>query len=250
MVTLALGAGAAGDVFAWSLLAIVLAYVKGSWSYALYAIGGGLVFGFVILKYASRLFSKLAVSVERDGKMSQAVFVSTMILLFAGAYITDAIGIYAVFGAFIIGAAMPRGLFVKEIRDKTESFTVGILLPFFFVYAGLSTKLGLIDSPAMWLIAGLVILAAIGGKAIACTVAARMAGESWKEAWAIGILMNSRGLMELIILNIGLQQGIVQQRMYTIMVLMAIVTTLMASPIFQWIYNKHLGYLHGTPEAA
>ena len=248
MGTLALGAGAAGDVFAWALLAVVLAVVKGTWTYAIYAIGGGALFGFLILKFARRVFGKLADSVERTGQMSQTLFVSTMLLLFAGAYITDAIGIYAVFGAFVMGASMPKGKFSLALREKLESVTVGVLLPFFFVYSGLSTKLGLIDSSALWIITIFVILAAVIGKAVACALAAKATGENWREAWAIGTLMNARGLMELIIINIGLQQGVITERLYTIMVIMAIVTTLMASPIFQWIYKKYLGYL--TPDQA
>jgi len=243
MGTLALGAGAAGDAFAWGLLAVVLAFVKGTWTYAAYGIGGGIFFGFAMFKYGSRLFARLAVTVERDGKMSQTLFVSTMLLLFAGAYFTDAIGIYAVFGAFIMGAAMPRGLFAKELRAKLESVTVGVLLPFFFVYSGLSTKLGLLDSGKMIFMAVLVCVAAVAGKGIACALAAKSSGEGWRESWAIGVLMNARGLMELIIINIGLQQGVITQRMYTIMVVMAIVTTLMASPIFQYIYKRYLGHL-------
>lgn len=241
MGTLALGAGATDDAAAWSLLAVVLAFSKGNSNYALFSIGGGALFGFVMIKYASRIFAKLAQKIGPDGEMPQAVFVSSMILLFAGAYFTDAIGIYAVFGAFIIGAAMPRGRFVKEMQRKLESVTVGILLPFFFVYSGLNTKIALIDSPAMWALAIAVTLAAIVGKGLGCTLAARACGEGWKESWAIGTLMNARGLMELIILNIGLQQGVITQRLYTIMVIMAIVTTLMASPIFEWLYKKYLG---------
>lgn len=242
--TLALGAGATDDVVAWSLLAVVLAFSKGSWTYAGYAIGGGLLFGLIVIKYLSPVFTKLADGVAKDGKMSQTVFVSTMILLFCGAYITDAIGIYAVFGAFIIGAAMPRGKFAEELRYKLESITVGLLLPFFFIYSGLNTKLGLIDSSSMALMTALVCVCAIVGKGVACALAAKATGENWRESWAIGTLMNARGLMELIILNIGLQQHVITQRLYTIMVVMAIVTTLMASPIFQWIYKKYLGYLH------
>ncbi|MHB8636856.1 MAG: cation:proton antiporter [Fimbriimonadaceae bacterium] len=243
MGTLALGAGAAGDVFAWGILAVVLAFANGAWTYAAYAIGGGLLFGFLMLKYAARLFARLGATVEREGKMSSSVFASAIILLFVGALITDAIGIYAVFGAFIVGVTMPRGLFVEELRRKLESVTVGVLLPFFFVYSGLSTKVGLIDSPRLWLVAIVVVLAASLGKGVACAVAARASGEGWRESWAIGVLMNARGLMELIIVNIGLQQGVITPRLYTILVIMAIVTTLLASPIFKWIHGKYLGHL-------
>ena len=239
MGTLALGAGATDDAAAWSMLAIVLAFSKGNANYALFAIVGGIFFGFLIFKIARPAFSKLARTVDETGSMSQTLFVTVMILLFAGAFVTDAIGIYAVFGAFMIGAAMPRGAFVQEIRKRVESLTVGVFLPFFFIYSGLNTQLGLIDTPALWIVAGLALLAAVAGKGLACALAARACGEQWREAWAIGTLMNARGLMELIILNIGLQQGVITQRLYTILVLMAIVTTLMASPIFRWLYSKH-----------
>ncbi len=239
MGTLALGAGASGDAAAWCMLAIVLAFAKNSISFAVFAIGGGALFGVLMLVVARPLMAPLGGRVEREGKMSEAVFVSVLLLLFGAAYVTDALGIYAVFGAFIMGSAMPKGLLAKEMRRKTESLTVGLLLPFFFVFSGLNTSIRLIDSPALWGVTIAVIVAAIVGKGLGCALAAKAAGEKWREAWAIGVLMNARGLMELIILNIGLQQKIITERMYTIMVLMAIVTTLMCSPLFKWIYSKH-----------
>lgn len=238
MGTLALGAGATDDAAAWCMLAVVLASSKNNWNYAWFAIGGGILFGVLVMTLGRAYFARLGEWVVRDGKLSQAAFVTTMLFLFAGAYITDAIGIYAVFGAFIIGAAMPRGQFAIEIRAKLESLTVGVMLPFFFIYSGLNTKLDLLNTPELWLIAGLACAAAIIGKGVACALAAKMSGEPWRESWAIGTLMNARGLMELIILNIGLQQKVITPTLYTMMVLMAILTTLMASPIFLWIYGK------------
>ncbi|CAN5385165.1 cation:proton antiporter [soil metagenome] len=243
MGTLALGAGAVDDAVAWSILAVVLAASKGSMTYAVYAIGGGALFAFLVLKFAGPIFARLSKTIEETGEMPQSIFVTTLLFVFLGAFITDAIGVYAFFGAFLIGIAMPRGRFVDEIRKKTESLTVGLLLPFFFVYSGLNTSLGLIDSAAMAGLTLVVIIAAIAGKGIACALAARASGEGWSESVAIGTLMNARGLMELIILNIGIQQGVITQRFYTIMVVMAIVTTLMASPIFRWIFNRHLVHL-------
>lgn len=236
--TLSLGAGATDDAAAWSLLAVVLAFAKGDGKYALFAIGGGALFGVLIFLVAKPLMAKLGEAVEREGRMSPAIFTWVLLFLLFGAYVTDAIGIYAVFGAFLIGAGMPRGRFAEILREKIEYVTVGLLLPFFFVYSGLNTQLGLVDSPALWGIAGLVLLAATLGKGVACTLAARAAGEPWREATAIGVLMNSRGLMELIILNIGLQQKVITPTLFTIMVLMAIVTTLMASPLFEWVYGR------------
>lgn len=116
--------------------------------------------------------------------------------------------------------------------------TTNLLLPLFFVYSGLNTKIGLIDTPALWGIALVILLAACLGKGVACWAAARLNGEPRRESLAIGALMNSRGLMELIILNIGYQRGIISQTLFTIMVLMAIVTTLMATPIFELVYGR------------
>ena len=159
-------------------------------------------------------------------------------LAMLGAWFTDYIRIYAVFGAFIMGIAMPRGMFAKEIERLVGPMTTTFLLPLFFVYSGLNTKIGLVNTPALWLLVGAVIFAATMGKGFACWAAARLNGESNSDALAIGTLMNARGLMELIILNIGLERGIITPTLFTIMVLMAIVTTLMATPIFEREYRR------------
>jgi len=248
--TLALGAGATDDAVAWSLLAVVLATAKHDLMIAAWAIGGGFAFVILMLTLGKRLLVKLGDIVEREGRMSLDMLISTMLLLFAGAYYTDAVGIYAVFGAFVMGAAMPRGLFVKEIRANVEKVTVGLFLPFFFVYSGLNTRIGSLNSPALWAIAGLILVAAIAGKFGGCYLAARLSGEDNREALAIGTLMNSRGLMELIILNIGLQQKVITTQLFTIMVLMAITTTVMAAPLFEWIYGKRVAQLQAGAVAA
>ena len=236
--TLSLAAGASNDAFAWGLLALVLATSKGDPKYALYAIGGGITFGIVMFTLGKRAFSYLAPIVERDGKISQDMLVSLLILLFAGAWLTDAIGIYAVFGAFLIGTAMPKGRFGELVREQLEKVTVGLFLPFFFVYSGLNTKVDSIHGAATWLLGGVIVIAAIAGKFGGCYFAARLTGEPRREALAIGTLMNARGLMELIILNIGLQQKVITVQLFTVMILMAIITTVMAAPIFRKIYGK------------
>ncbi|NJL27973.1 MAG: hypothetical protein HC897_08765 [Thermoanaerobaculia bacterium] len=152
-----------------------------------------------------------------------------------GAFITDAIGIYSVFGAFIVGAAMPKGAFAKAVAERTEPLTVSLLLPMFFVFSGLNTRIGLVNTVELWLLTAGVVAVAILGKGVACTLAARYSGESWRDSMTIGTLMNARGLMELILLNIGLEHGVITPTLFTIMVLMAVVTTLMASPLYNWI---------------
>ena len=236
MGVLSLAAGSFDDATAWCLLAVVLASFKHDARYALFAIVGGAVFAFATLTLGKSAFARFGRPVESSGEMNQPLFAGTMLALFAGAYITDALGIYAVFGAFVIGAAMPRGRFVEALRMRLESVTVGVFLPFFFVYSGLNTHVGLLDSAALWGICALVCAAAILGKFGGCTLAARFAGEPWRAACGIGVLMNARGLMELIILNIGLQKGVITPTLFTIMTIMAIVTTLMASPLFSWLY--------------
>jgi Kef-type K+ transport system membrane component KefB len=153
------------------------------------------------------------------------------------AWCTDKLGIYAVFGAFILGAAMPRGALQRNLESRIGPLTTAFLLPMFFVYSGLNTSISLIASPAMLGIAALLLMAAIAGKGIACGVAARLAGESRRDAFAIGALMNARGLMELILLNIGYERGMITQSLFTVLVIMAVVTTVMAVPLFNRVYR-------------
>jgi Kef-type K+ transport system membrane component KefB len=133
---------------------------------------------------------------------------------------------------------MPRGRFADELIRLMLPLTNNLLLPLFFVYSGLNTKIGLIDTPALWGIALLILLAACIGKGVACWAAARLNGQGPRESLAVGALMNARGLMELIILNIGYERGIITQTLFSIMVLMAIATTLMATPIFELVYGR------------
>ena len=235
--TLALASGSIDDAAAWCILAIVLASFSGDPSLAAVAIGGGVGYALFTLIIARRLLAPLGRIVERDRIMSPNMLAFVLVCVMAASWFTDTIHIYAVFGAFIMGIAMPRGKFAKELERALGPVTVAFLLPVFFVYSGLNTKIGLVDSPGMWLLALVVLIAATLGKGVACFAAARMSGEPTRDALAIGTLMNSRGLMELIILNIGLERGVIQPTLFTIMVLMAIVTTLMATPIFEWVYR-------------
>ena len=240
--TLALAAGSLDDAAAWCLLAVVLAAFRNEPSIAVLAIGGGgafLVFCLVVLR---RLLGPLGARVEKDG-MSPELFSGVLMVLLFGAFVTDSLGIYAVFGAFLTGAAMPKGRFAEELQRRMHPLTVSFLLPLFFVYSGLNTKIGLVSTPALLGLALVVLAAAIFGKGVACWGAARLAGASPNDALGVGTLMNARGLMELIILNIGLERGIIQPTLFTIMVLMAVVTTLMATPIFERIYGAKEGRL-------
>jgi Kef-type K+ transport system membrane component KefB len=235
MGTVALGAGAIDDAAAWGLLAVVLASFDGDASHAIANIGGGLAYGAVTLWVVRPLLSRWARGIDRRGALSDGEFVVCLILLVLGAWFTDAIGLHAVFGAFVMGIAMPRGLVAEALIARIQPLTVALLLPLFFTYSGLNTQIGLLDSGHLWGMAGLVFLAAVGGKGVACWMAARATGISNRDALGIGTLMNARGLMELIIINIGLERGIISPALFATLVLMAVVTTLMASPIFEWL---------------
>jgi Kef-type K+ transport system membrane component KefB len=170
--------------------------------------------------------------------MSPGILAVSILLFCASAFLMDAIGIHAIFGGFLMGACMPRGLFVEELKRKAEPLAVVLLLPMFFTYSGLNTRMDMVNSPELLLIALGILAASILAKFGACWAAARLAGEDNRTALGIGALMNSRGLMELIIINIGLQKGIIGPTLFSIMVLMAIVTTVMATPLFEAVYGR------------
>ena len=161
-----------------------------------------------------------------------------MATFFLCAWAMDAIGIHAVFGGFILGVCLPRGALTERLRERLQGVVVVVLLPLFFTYSGLKTQLSVLLDPAILVPAIVILLASLGGKAIACWAAAWLSGESPRDAKAIGALMNARCLMELIIINIGLQRGVIGPALFSMLVLMAIFTTLMASPLFEWVYGR------------
>lgn len=250
MGTLALAAGSSDDAAAWCLLALVLSYLEGSWVIATLAIGGGALYVLGMLLLGRPLLRALDRGVDGGGRIAPGTLVAALLVLMLGAFVTDGVGIYAVFGAFIAGIAMPRDRFADAAIGHLEPLTTTFLLPVFFVYSGLNTQIGLLASPAVWRVAVILVALAIVGKGVACLLAARVSGEAWRESVAIGVLMNARGLMELIILNIGLQRGVITPTLFTIMVLMAVVTTLMASPLFELVYGRRAAVVARQEQAA
>ena len=236
--TLALSAGAIDDAAAWCVLAIVIASFGAGPAVAVKAIAGGVAYAAFVLTIGSRLLTRLGRLVEQQGKMSNSMLGVVLMALMLGVWTTDAIGIHAVFGGFLLGAAMPRGLFARELQQKLEPFAVVFLLPMFFTFSGLNTRLDTVSSPNLVLVTVVLLAASILGKGAACWAAARLSGEDNRTALAVGTLMNARGLMELIIVNIGLQKGVIQPPLFSMLVLVAIITTLMASPVFEWVYGR------------
>ncbi|HVZ29559.1 MAG TPA: cation:proton antiporter [Asticcacaulis sp.] len=251
--TLSLTAGAFDDAVSWCVLAIVLATFGAGPGVAVVAIAGGLAFALFAVFVGRPLLAPLGRMVEEKGEMTYTVMAITMICFFVAAFVMDAVGIHAIFGGFILGTAMPRGKFVEELKKKIEPFAVVVLLPMFFTYSGLNTRMDMVNTPLLLLIAGGVLVASILAKFGACYLAARLTGEDNRTALGIGALMNSRGLMELIIINIGLQKGIIGPTLFSMLVLMAIVTTVMASPVFEWVYGRkarETGELGAVPDKA
>jgi Kef-type K+ transport system membrane component KefB len=250
--TLSLTAGAFDDACSWCVLALVLATFGGGPGVAVLAIGGGVLYAAFIFIFGRRLLAPLGAAVERKGEMSATVLAITLMLFCMSAFLMDAIGIHAIFGGFILGVVMPRGLFVEELKKKIEPLTVVLLLPFFFTYSGLNTRMDMVNSAQLLLIALGILIVSIAAKFGACYLAARIAGEDNRTSLGIGALMNSRGLMELIIINIGLQKGIIGPTLFSMLVLMAIVTTMMAGPLFELVYGRkarasgELGHLDGA----
>ena len=249
MGTVALGAGAIDDATAWCLLAVVLASFDDNWRHAWFNIGGGVAYVAVVLAAIRPLLLRVQGLIVKEGALTEAGLVIALAFMALGAWFTDLIGLHAVFGAFVMGAAMPRGIMTRDLIGRIQPLTVALLLPLFFTYSGLNTKIGLLNTGFLWLMCSAVLVAAVLGKGVACWLAARATGISNREALGIGTLMNARGLMELIIINIGLQRGIISEGLFATLVIMAVVTTLMASPIFERLVGTGTYQPAPEPEA-
>lgn len=218
---------AVDDVTAWCVLAVVVAVVESSgFADALTTIALSLLFLVAIVKVLTPIL----------GRLGTVPLWLTICLALAAAWITEEIGIHAIFGAFLAGTAMPRTTRVqREVHQRLEPAVVTFLLPVFFVVVGLATRIDLLDGVYLWAVTLLVIATAIAGKWGGSMIAARAMGETWRDAAAIGILMNTRGLTELVILTVGLELGVIDTTLFTMGVLMALVTTLMATPMLSLV---------------
>jgi len=243
IATQALSAAAIGDAVAWCVVAVVLASLGAGAGIAWLAIVGGMVLAALLILLGPRLFAPLGRLAEREHEAGQAlspgVLAAALMLCTLSAWVSEVIGLHAVFGAFLIGAAMPRGVFAQRLRQLLEPFTLVFLLPVFFTYSGLNTRLTMVDTPELLWIAAAILGASIFAKFVACWAAALIAGQGNRRALGLGALMNARGLTELIIVNIGLSAGIIGPALFSMLVLMAIVTTLMASPLFELVYGRN-----------
>jgi Kef-type K+ transport system membrane component KefB len=242
---IAITAAAIDDVTGWCLLAFVIAIVKAhAIESSVYTILEVLVFLAVMLFVVRPLLKKL--SKQNNTALKQSTVAIVFIVLLLSSWCAEVIGIHALFGAFMAGVIMPpQWDFRNEITGKVEDVALVLLLPLFFVFTGLRTQINLLNDSHLWLICVVIVLTAIVGKFVGSTVAAKMSGESMHDSLAIGILMNTRGLMELVVLNIGYELGILSVEIFTMMVIMALVTTFMTSPmlnIIDRIYKGKIGH--------
>ena len=236
--SLSLSAGAIDDAGAWTVLAIVLATFGGGSAVAMKAIFGAVGFAVLVLGFGPKLLKPLGDRAEREGGVNQSLLGLVLMLFLLSAFAMDWAGMHAVFGGFLLGVAMPRGMLAREVRAKLEPFTVVLLLPMFFTFSGLNTQLSIMADPSLLVVTLAILAVSILAKGGACWAAARLTGQDNATAMGIGALMNARGLMELIIINIGLQKGIIGVELFSMLVLMAVVTTLMTSPLFELVYGR------------
>ena len=249
MGTVALGAGAINDAAAWCLLAVVLASMENNWSHALVNISSGIAYVVFTVLVVRPLMARAKDWLIRNGTLTDAGLVVCLALMALGGWFTDLVGLHSVFGAFVMGAAMPRGVVARDLVGRIQPLTVALLLPLFFTYSGLNTKIGLLNTGFLWLMCGAVLVAAVLGKGVGCWLAARATGIPNREALGIGTLMNARGLMELIIINIGLQRGVISEGLFATLAIMAVVTTLMTSPLFERLVGSGAHLPVSEPDA-
>jgi Kef-type K+ transport system membrane component KefB len=241
--TVVITCAAADDITAWCLLAAVIAIVKaGSFVSSLYVIGLAIGYVFLMIKVIRPFLKRIGdlhTSRENLSKPIVAIFFFTLIL---SAFATEVIGIHALFGAFMAGAIMPENTKFRNIFiEKVEDVSLVLLLPLFFVYTGLRTEVGLLNDAYLWKVTAMIILVAVVGKFVGSAIAARFVGQNWKDSLIIGALMNTRGLMELVVLNIGYDLGVLTPEIFAMMVIMALVTTLMTGPaldLINWAFRS------------
>ena len=236
---IAIACAAVDDVTAWCLLAVVVALTRATglasaaWTIGL-SLGFILLMVFVVRPVLVRLERKV---LEKRGSLTPGLVAAVLFMLLISAVITERIGIHALFGAFLFGAVLPKeGGLAKSLAAKLESVAVLLLLPLFFAFSGLRTRIGLVSGVEQWLVVVVIIALATLGKFGGSTLAARVTGMRWREASAIGVLMNTRGLMELIVLNVGMDLGVISPTLFAMLVLMALVTTFATTPILHWVY--------------
>jgi Kef-type K+ transport system membrane component KefB/nucleotide-binding universal stress UspA family protein len=238
---LTMACAAIDDVTAWFLIALATAVAAaGSGSEVAVTIALAIAFCAVMGLAVRPLLSRAATAYDEAGRVPGGWVVAIFAGILLSAWVTEEIGIAVIFGAFIMGMIMPRHAeLTEDVTHRVEDFVIVLLLPLFFAYTGLRTNIGLLDRPELWLLTGVLIVVAIVGKWVGAMAAARFTGFSWRDSGVIGVLMNTRGLTELIVLNLALEAGVISEALFAMLVIMALVTTFMAGPLLNWLDPKN-----------
>jgi Kef-type K+ transport system membrane component KefB len=239
--SLAIACAAVDDVTAWFLIALAITIASsGTFGDVVKTIAEATAYTLVMILIVRRIVARMATAFDQVGRMPSGWFAAIVIGVLLSAYVTEEINIAFIFGGFVFGMIMPRHARLnEEITRRIDDFVVTLLLPVFFVYTGLRTNVGLLDRPELWLLTLLLIAVAIVGKLAGAAIAARVVGYDWKSSSVIGTLMNTRGLTELIVLNLALDVGAISNVLFAMLVIMAVVTTLMAGPLLKLIDPKN-----------
>lgn len=235
--SMAIISAAIGDVTAWCILPLVIAIAKaGDISNAGFSIFMALVYVLLMLFTIRPALAKFSQYFYSEGNLHSTFTAIVFLVMLASAYIAELIGIHALFGAFLAGAIMPNNISLRTIfTERIEDVSTFLLMPLFFAFTGLRTHIGLLNEPALWSVCIIVILVAVTGKFLGSVFPAKIVGHSWSDSLTIGALMNTRGLMELIVLNIGYELGILTPEIFTMLVFMALATTFMTAPLLNII---------------
>jgi Kef-type K+ transport system membrane component KefB len=241
--SVAIACAAVDDVTAWCILAAIVVIVRAStlelpvWL----TVSGLAVFVLLMGLVVRPALRRLEMVYEKRGNLTQDLIAIILLVVLASGWATESLGVHAFFGAFLAGVVMPRhSELSRELSQKFEALIVVLLLPIYFALTGLRSSIFLITGAEMWFYCAVIIVLAVFGKLGGSMLSARLNGMTWRESAAVGILMNTRGLVELVILNIGLDLGILSPALFSIMVLMALVTTLMTTPLLRWVYPEQI----------
>jgi Kef-type K+ transport system membrane component KefB len=241
--TVAIACAAVDDVTGWCILAYIVVLIRAAnqatsiWI----TLGGIIAFALVMIYGVQRLLKGFESSFRKRGAISENLMAFMLLLVLVSALCTEWLGIHLLFGSFLMGAIMPKEQkFVRYVLDRFETITVTMLLPLFFAFTGLRTNVGLVKGPEMWMYCALIIMVAVAGKLGGSMLASWLSGMPVREAAGLGTLMNTRGLMELVILNIGLDIKIISPALFSMMVIMALVTTFMTTPVLELICPERL----------
>jgi Kef-type K+ transport system membrane component KefB len=234
-------AGAVDDIVAWVLLALVVSIINSENTITpLYVILLTIAWIVFLVLVVRPLFTFMIRKTKSQDEPSQAMMAFTMGVALISAFMTDIIGVHAIFGSFLVGLIIPNDTgFAHGVTKRIEDLVTVVFLPIYFALSGLKTQIGLLDTARSWGLVILVTSVACFGKIVGCTGASRVQGMEWRESFAIGILMNCKGLVELVVLNIGYDAGVINPTVFVIMVMMCLITTCMTTPLISWVYPVH-----------